>query len=132
MSRTAAGKSSETEFQMLKVLWSLKSATVAQVRERYNAQNGTALAYTTVMTLLGRLVAKGAVKVDREREPYLYTATTRRQTALRERLESFVKSVFDGNADELALQLVESEALSDEAVERLRAAIARRRKESRA
>lgn len=119
---------SETEFQMLKVLWSLKSATVAQVRERYNERNDTALAYTTVMTLLGRLVAKGAVKVDKEREPYLYCATSRRQTVLRERVKSFVKSVFDGNADELVLQLVESEALSPEVVARLRAAIAQEKK----
>ena len=120
--------SSETEFQMLKVLWSLKSATVAQVRERYNAQNGTALAYTTVMTLLGRLAEKGAVKVDREREPFLYTATSRRQTVVRDRLKAFVKSVFDGDADELVLHLVESEALSPEAVKRLREAIAQKQK----
>lgn len=120
--------SSETEFQMLKVLWSLKSATVAQVRERYNELNGTSLAYTTVMTLLGRLAAKGAVKVDKEREPYLYSATSRRQTVLRDRLKRFVKSVFDGNADELVLHLVESEDLSAEAVERLRGAIAQSRK----
>lgn len=119
---------SETEFQMLKVLWSLKSATVAQVRERYNELNDTALAYTTVMTLLGRLAAKGAVKVDKEREPYLYSATSRRQTVLRDRLQNFVKSVFDGNADELVLQLVESESLSPEAVTRLRAAIAQQKK----
>lgn len=119
---------SETEFQMLKVLWSLKSATVAQVRERYNELNDTALAYTTVMTLLGRLAAKGAVKVDKDREPYLYAATSRRQTVLRDRLQNFVKSVFDGNADELVLQLVESEALSPEAVTRLRAAIAQQKK----
>lgn len=123
-----ANTGSETEFQMLKVLWSLKGATVAQVRQRYNELNRTSLAYTTVMTLLGRLAAKGAVKVDKEREPYLYSATSRRQTVLRDRLRNFVKSVFDGNADELVLHLVESEKLSADAVERLRGAIAQSRK----
>lgn len=122
-----ANGSSETEFQVLKVLWSLKSATVAQVRERYNEANGTSLAYTTVMTLLGRLVAKGAVKVDKEREPFLYTATSRKQAVLRDRLKTFINSVFDGSADELVLHLVENERLSEEAVERLRAAISRKR-----
>lgn len=123
--------SSETEFQLLKVLWALKSATVAQVRERYNEVNGTTLAYTTVMTMLGRLAAKGAVKVDKEREPYLYTASSRRQAVLRERLKTFVKSVFDGDADELVLHLVESDALSEESVARLRSAIARKKKDSK-
>jgi predicted transcriptional regulator len=125
-----APPSSETEFQILKALWSLKSATVAQVREHYNAQNGTSLAYTTVMTLLGRLAAKGAVKVDREREPYLYTATSRRQAVLRDRVRSFVDSVFDGDADELVLHLVERERLSPEVVARLRAAIDDKKKGS--
>jgi predicted transcriptional regulator len=126
-----ASASSETEFQMLKVLWSLKSATVAQVRDRYNELNGTTLAYTTVMTLLGRLAAKGAVKVDKEREPFLYAATSRRQTVLRDRLKQFVKSVFDGDTDELVLALAENESLSPDAVERLRTAIAKSKKEQR-
>jgi predicted transcriptional regulator len=125
-----ASSGSETEFQILKVLWSLKHATVAQVRERYNELNGTSLAYTTVMTLLGRLATKGAVKVDKEREPYLYTAASRRQTVLRDRLRDFVSSVFDGHADELVLHLVESEALSEEDVRRIRDAVARKKKEA--
>ena len=37
----------EMEFQLMKVLWSLKHATTAQVRERYNELNETSLAYTT-------------------------------------------------------------------------------------
>lgn len=123
-----AKTSSDTEFQLLKVLWSLKHATVAQVRERYNELNGTSLAYTTVMTLLGRLATKGAVKVDKEREPFLYTATSKRQTVLKERLKTFVKSVFDGQADELVLHLVENESLSEEAVQRIKAAIAKKAK----
>ncbi|MFO0581629.1 MAG: BlaI/MecI/CopY family transcriptional regulator [Anaeromyxobacter sp.] len=123
--------SSETEFQVLKVLWALQGATVAQVRERYNALHGTSLAYTTVMTLLGRLVAKGAAKVDREREPFLYTAASRRQAVLRERLRAFVASVFDGDADELALHLVEAEVLTPDAVERMKDAIARRKRKDR-
>ena len=122
---------SETEFQMLKALWSLKHSTVAQLRERYNQLNGTSLAYTTVMTMLSRLAEKGAVKVDREREPFVYTAASKRQTVLRSRVKAFVKSVFDGQADELVLHLVESEALSAEDVRRIKASVARKKRESR-
>ena len=123
--------STDTELQVLKVLWSLGDATVAQVRERYNEENGTSLAYTTVMTLLTRLVAKKAVKVDREREPFLYTALSSRQSVLKGRLAAFLDHVFDGQAEELVLQLVESEALSDEAASRIRSAIAKKQKGAR-
>lgn len=122
-------RSTDTELQVLKVLWSLGDATVAQVRERYNDENGTSLAYTTVMTLLTRLVAKKAVQVDRAREPFLYTAVSTRQAVLRSRLEGFLASVFDGQADELVLHLVDAEALSDEAVARLKSAISKKQKQ---
>jgi len=120
----------EMEFQLMKVLWSLKHATTAQVRERYNELNETSLAYTTVMTMLTRLVAKGSVKVDKAREPFLYTAAIRRQTVLRDRVKAFVKSAFDGQTDELVLYLVENEALSVDDVQRIKTAIARKKKEA--
>jgi predicted transcriptional regulator len=97
------------------------------VRERYNELNGTSVAYTTVMTMLSRLVAKGSVKVDKAREPFLYTAAIKRQTVLRDRVKAFVKSAFDGQTDELVLYLVGSEALSADAVQRIKTAIAHKK-----
>jgi BlaI family penicillinase repressor len=123
---------SEMEFQLLKVLWSLKHATTAQVRERYNVLNGTSVAYTTVMTMLGRLVSKGSVKVDKAREPFLYSAAAKRERVLRDRVKAFVKSAFDGQTDALVLHLVESDALSVDDVQRIKAAIARKKKEGAA
>ncbi|MFO0596576.1 MAG: BlaI/MecI/CopY family transcriptional regulator [Myxococcaceae bacterium] len=119
----------EAEFQLLKVLWSLEHATVAQVREKHEALTGATLAYTTVMTLLGRLVEKGAVTVDREREPFVYAPASRRHVVLRDRLKSFLEQVFDGDADELVLHLVETEALAPEDLGRIRQQLARRKKE---
>ena len=109
------------EFNIMKVLWSLERATVAEVRSVLNrqaARAGTELAYTTVMTLLGRLAAKGAVQVDRSKEPFVYRAAHRRESVIGSRVRTFLQDVFDGKADSLVLQLVEDEALS---VEDLRA-----------
>lgn len=100
------------EFNVMKVLWSLKRATVAEVRTELSKRGGADLAYTTVMTLLGRLAQKGAVAVDREREPFVYKAAHRRESVLRDRLRAFVAEVFDGEADALVLRLVEDETLS--------------------
>jgi BlaI family penicillinase repressor len=100
------------EFNVLKVLWHLKRATVAEVRAELSRRYETELAYTTVMTLLGRLAQKNAVSVDRAREPFIYKAAQRRESVLRERLRAFVADVFDGDADALVLRLVEDETLS--------------------
>jgi predicted transcriptional regulator len=102
---------SPAELRVMKALWALESATVADVRAEL-AKRGQELAYTTVMTLLGRLATKGAVTVDKDREPFLYRAAHRKESVLRDRLRDFVAEVFDGEAQSLVLNLVEDESLS--------------------
>lgn len=107
------------EFRLMKVLWTLNRASVAEVRDEHNRMYGTELAYTTVMTLLGRLAAKRAVKVDKARQPYIYRPAFRREFVLRDRLRQFLDTVFDGKADSLVLHLVEDESLSLEELRRI-------------
>ena len=99
------------ELRVMKALWEVEHGSVADVRAEL-ARRGQELAYTTVMTLLGRLAAKGAVEVDKEREPFVYKAAHRRESVLRNHLRAFVREVFDGKADSLVLSLVEDESLS--------------------
>jgi BlaI family transcriptional regulator, penicillinase repressor len=99
------------ELRVMKALWALNRGSVADVRAEL-AKRGQALAYTTVMTLLGRLATKSAVVVDKTREPFVYKTAFRRESVLRERLREFVRDVFDGQADSLVLNLVEDESLS--------------------
>lgn len=99
------------ELRVMKALWTVESGTVAEVRTEL-AKRGQELAYTTVMTLLGRLAAKGAVAVDKEREPFVYRPAHRKESVLRDRLREFVREVFDGQAESLVLNLVEDESLS--------------------
>jgi predicted transcriptional regulator len=118
------------ELRVMKALWTLGKASVADVRHELQAR-GNELAYTTVMTLLGRLAAKNAVLVDKAREPFVYRPAFRRESVLRERLREFVRDVFDGQADSLVLRLVEDETLTREelrAIER-RIADAEKKKE---
>jgi predicted transcriptional regulator len=120
------------ELRVMKALWQLGSGSVAEVRAELGAR-GQELAYTTVMTLLGRLATKGALLVDREREPFVYKPAHRRESVLRERLRAFVRDTFDGEASSLVLRLVEDEALSrDElrAIEK-KIAVAEKKKDKR-
>lgn len=101
------------ELRVMKALWAIEKGSVADVRAEL-ARRGQDLAYTTVMTLLGRLATKAAVTVCKEREPFLYTAAHRRELVLRDRLREFVREVFDGEAESLVLNLVEDESLTRE------------------
>jgi len=99
------------ELRVMKALWEVGTGTVAGVRAELG-KRGQELAYTTVMTLLGRLAAKRAVLVDKTREPFVYRPAHRRESVLRDRLRDFVREVFDGEAESLVLNLVEDESLS--------------------
>jgi len=105
---------SDTELAVLKVLWELRSGTVSAVRARFNDQHGRVLAYNTLLTFLRRLEQKGAVKVDKEREPYVYRPAQKEKSTLRDRVRRFVDTVFDGRADDLILHLIEDTSISEE------------------
>ena len=107
----------------MKALWELGKGSVADVRAALAAR-GNELAYTTVMTLLGRLAAKNALIVDKAREPFVYRPAFRRESVLRERLREFVREVFDGQAESLVLRLVEDESLTREELREIERKIA--------
>ena len=107
------------EFKLLRILWRRGEMTASQVLEEHNRQAETPLAYTTVMTLLGRLTEKGVLRVNRERQPYRFSAAIGREQMLGQRVRDFVNSFFEGQPLDLLLRLVEETPLSEESIERL-------------
>ena len=107
------------ELRVLKVLWSLESATVRGVKDRLEKEDGDPPAYTTVMTLMNQLATKGALTVDRTRQPFVYEPAVKRENVLRQRLHQFIQTVFDGQAGELVLRLVEEGDLSADELRRI-------------
>ena len=114
----------KAEFNTLRALWRLKQGTVAEVKAACAALYGGEPAYTTVMTLLGRLEAKQLVRVDKARQPFVYKPKHKEDSVLRSRLRDFLDTVFEGDASELVLQLVRDESLSAEDLRRIEAKVA--------
>jgi len=117
------------EFRLLRILWKLQPATARGVLEVYNSSVSKELKYTTIMTLLTRMVEKGVLKVDRSRQPFHFSTNVGRDQMLTQRMHEFVDVFFDGQAVDLAVRLVEENPLSEEALLRLES-ILRRQKET--
>ena len=107
------------EFALLRILWKKSPATAGEVLEEYNARSARPLAYTTVMTLLTRLVDKGVLRADRERQPFAFTPRVGREAVIKQRVREFVDVFFDGRAADLAVRLVEEGPLPPEVTRRL-------------
>ncbi len=113
----------EAELRVLKVLWTIGKGTVRHVLDALPDDSDNRPAYTTVMTLMKQLADKGALKVDRERQPFVYTPGVRRDRVLGNRVTQFLQSVFDGRAEDLVLHLAKEAHLSAEDLHRIEANI---------
>lgn len=113
----------EAELRVMKVLWRMGEANVRDVKDALSEPGEEPPAYTTVMTMMNQLAAKGALSVDKTRQPFLYRPAVRREQVLGQRLKQFLNSVFDGQAGELVLRLVEEAPLSPDDLKRIEARI---------
>jgi BlaI family transcriptional regulator, penicillinase repressor len=102
---------SETEQAVLKVLWDLERGTVREVLAALNEQ-GHQWAYTTVQTLLTRLMAKGYVAADRSGPAHVYRAAVTRGELLQQRLSDLADTFCEGTTSPLMLALVEGSQLT--------------------
>ncbi len=113
------------EYQLLRILWKSAPATAREVLEGYNRKAPKKLKYTTIMTLLTRMVEKRVLEVDRRRQPFQFEPRVTREQMQRDRVNEFVNLFFEGRAVDLAVRLVEETPLSPEAVRRLEASLER-------
>lgn len=102
---------SESELEVLKVLWELEQATVRDVNTRLTSQ-GRRWAYTTVQTLLGRLQSKGYVDCDKLSMPHVFRASVSRERLLRARLVDLAAEFCEGASSPLVQALVEGQRFS--------------------
>jgi predicted transcriptional regulator len=90
---------------------------VAEVLEDLES-GGVEVAYTTVQTLLNRLVEKGAAIRQKQGRAFVYQPALERPTATGRAVSSVVERFFSGSAEALARHLVESD-LDPEEIDRL-------------
>ena len=109
---------SDSELDILEVLWaSVCGLNAAEIRNILNEHKNWER--TTILTLINRLVKKGAIAQEK-REVYYYTPCIRRETYVRAETKSFVDKFFKGRTKSLAAALVDSDALTKEDIEELR------------
>jgi predicted transcriptional regulator len=107
------------ELRIMKVLWKKGPCTVRQCLETLSKEGGDKPAYTTVMTMMTQLAEKGALTVDRERQPFVYTPALRRDQVLRQRVSQLLHTVFDGQVEDLVLHLAKEAELSSDDLHRI-------------
>src|SRR3954466_7696489 len=87
------------ELECLKVLWHLGEGNVKDVRGVLTQSRN--LAYTTVMTILDRLVRKGGVERRKVGRSFFYSPRLTRDVLRKLALKELVEGFFDGSEESL-------------------------------
>lgn len=113
------------ELDVMAVLWEKGASTVAGVR----GQLADPLAYTTVLTVLRTLEAKGHVGHETDGKAHRYISRVARDDAGRSALGRIVDKIFGGSRELLLAQLVEERGVDDAELKRLRKVLSDRLKD---
>ena len=110
---------SESEREVMKVLWEFGSATVREIREQL-AGSGKKWAHTTINTLLSRLEQKEFVECDRSGFAHVFAPAVSRDELMQRRLTSLADDFCEGTRIPLMLALVDGQKFSPEEIKQFR------------
>lgn len=95
-------KPTESELEILQILWDKEKATVREVHEELskNKESG----YTTTLKLLQIMFEKGLVTRDDSNKTHIYQPAITRQKTQKQFLDKMINSLFSGSSTQLVLQ----------------------------
>jgi BlaI family penicillinase repressor len=99
----------EAEWPVIKVVWETEPCTAPAVQEKL--QKSTGWTYSTVRTLMDRMVAKGLLKAKKEGKATIYHSAVTRREAQHGELFYTLKHAFNGALAPMVQCLLESKDL---------------------
>lgn len=103
---------SDNEWKLMGRLWERSPRTITELTADLREETGWSK--NTIITMLSRLEAKGAVRHEEGVRAKAYYPAVDRETAARAETESFLGKVYGGSLGLLVSAMVESRALTEE------------------
>lgn len=110
--KTKTPRISDSELQLLQLLWEDSPLGASELAERLPAELGWSP--TTVKTLLARLVAKGALAAEPEGRRFLYCPLIAREKVAGGQAGGLIDRLFGGRVSPLVAQLAEQRQIDPE------------------
>ena len=118
MQNQIADKISDSELEVMKLLWQAEDALpVTEIREALQKSRGWEA--TTVKTLVSRLVSKGVIRQEK-RKVYYYTPLISEKEYNGWATNNLIERLYHGSARDLVAALVHSDGLTQDDLEELR------------
>lgn len=112
-------KPTDSELEILRLLWYLKKASVRQIHEKLSETKDTG--YTTTLKLLQIMHTKGLVKRDEQNRSHIYMAAIAEKETQKSLVKGFLSTAFGGSAKNLVMQALGQGKPSTEEINEIRA-----------
>jgi len=119
----------ESEWAIIKAVWDHEPCAAPAIQEKLHKQ--TAWTYSTVRTLMDRMVAKGLLDAEKVRNLTLYRSLITREQAQRGELFYALKHAFNGALTPMVQCLLDTRDLSDDELVKLASLIKAKKKSAR-
>jgi predicted transcriptional regulator len=97
-----AFKPTESELEILSILWEKQTATVRDVHEI--VQKSKEVGYTTTLKLMQIMHEKGLVTRNESSKTHIYTPTFAKEQAQDQYLGKMIRTLFSGSTSQLVMQ----------------------------
>ncbi len=111
MNTQPINKPTESELEILNILWTLGPATVKDVHEKLALTKDTG--YTTTLKIMQNMLGKQLVTRDASSKIHVYTAAVNQEQAQGEMVQKIIQTMFNGSAMQLVMQALGNHKTSD-------------------
>ncbi|GJM12377.1 MAG: transcriptional regulator [Pseudohongiella sp.] len=123
MARKASQTLTEGELRLMKVIWTLKTATVRDVVVELEKKGR--VAYNTVQTMMRILEDKGYLSHEKSGRSFIYSPIVERHNARSAALKQLLENFFDDSPQSLLVNLIEDEELDASDIKKLKELISK-------
>ena len=119
----------EAEWAIIKAVWGNEPCTAPDIQEKL--QRNTHWSYSTVRTLMDRMVAKGLLVAEKAGKVTLFKSVVTREQAQRSELLYALKHAFNGALTPMVQCLLDTEQLTADELAEIESLIKARKKKPR-
>jgi len=117
MSTTRYIKPTESELEILQVLWKKGLATVREVHEELSKIKDAG--YTTTLKLMQIMHEKGLVKRDDSMRTHIYQSAVNKEKTQKHLMAKMIDSLFGGSSTQLVIQALGENKATPEELEKI-------------
>jgi predicted transcriptional regulator len=110
-------KPTESELEILQVLWEKQEATVRDVHEELSRTRD--IGYTTALKLLQIMFEKGLVSRNESAKSHIYKAAVSREKTQKQLVGKMISTLFAGSPGELVMQALGNHQASADELEQI-------------